>query len=76
MHQKISDKIPSTVASVMAICAVRKHWRRAYKGLVPMSPNTTPSAASVIAGNAAFFAVLCIDSSSKIRHYFCAIISL
>ena len=66
MHQKISDRIPRTVASVIARCAVRKHCRRAYSGLVPMSPNTTPNAAKVIAGNAAFFAVLCIYASSNV----------
>ncbi|MNI83663.1 hypothetical protein D3C73_1404980 [compost metagenome] len=66
MHQKISDRIPRTVASVIARCAVRKHCRRAYNGLVPMSPNTTPNAAKVIAGNAAFFAVLCIYASSNV----------
>ncbi len=60
MHQKIRDRIPSTEASLMARCAVRKHWRSAYSGLVPISPKTTPSAASVITGRAAFCAVLCI----------------
>ena len=29
MHQKIRDRIPSTEASLMARCAVRKHWRSA-----------------------------------------------
>ena len=76
MHQKISDNIPSTVDSLIAIWAEIKHSLSAYKGLVPMSPNTTPSAASVIAGNAAFFAVLCIFRLLKNRHYFFAIISL
>ena len=74
MHQKISDKIPRTDASVIARCAVRKHCRRAYNGLVPMSPNTTPSAARVITGKAAFCAVLCIFRL-RFEHYFFAMIS-
>ena len=60
MHQKIRDKIPNTLAWVIARCAVKKVCLKAYRGLVPISPNTTPSAAKVMTGKAAFFAVLCI----------------
>ena len=45
--QKTSESTPRTFASVGATpCAPPKHSRIAYSGLVPMSPYTTPIAAS------------------------------
>ena len=46
--QKISDRTPNTCSGVTAIPGVVKQADMAYSGLVPMSPNTTPSAASAI----------------------------
>src|SRR6266540_297774 len=44
----ISDSTPSTFSCVGGTeCVPKKHWRIAYKGLVPISPYTTPSAVSV-----------------------------
>ena len=43
--QKISERIPLTFSGVRATRWVpEKHSFKAYRGLVPMSPNTTPSA--------------------------------
>lgn len=42
--QKINDKTPNILSDVMG--NPDKDSRNAYKGLVPISPNTTPSAAS------------------------------
>ena len=45
--QKISDRMPITFAGVTAMpYSLLKHSRMAYSGLVPISPYTTPSAAS------------------------------
>ena len=44
--QKISEATPNRFTSFRAMaCWPLKHSRTAYKGLVPMSPYTTPSAA-------------------------------
>src|ERR1700688_3302160 len=46
--QKISDSTPKMCSGVTAICGPVKQADTAYSGLVPISPNTTPSAASAI----------------------------
>ena len=51
--QNVSDSTPSTLAGVGRTPCAPKASCRAYSGLVAMSPKTTPSAASAIAGNAA-----------------------
>ncbi len=46
--QKISDSTPSTASGVtVRPWAGLRHSLKAYSGLVPMSPNTTPNAARV-----------------------------
>ena len=46
--QKTSESTPRTLAWVTGIaCRPSKHSRSAYNGLVPMSPNTTPSAGRI-----------------------------
>lgn len=46
--QRMSDRMPYTLLGVTGMpYSGRKHSRSAYNGLVPMSPYTTPSAASV-----------------------------
>jgi hypothetical protein len=47
MAQKISDSRPRTFSGVGIVpCRSSKQVRKAYSGLVPMSPKTTPSAPS------------------------------
>ena len=43
--QKMSDRMPSTLLVVTGkLCGPKKHSLKAYSGLVPMSPYTTPRA--------------------------------
>src|ERR1700730_5318403 len=55
--QTISDRMPNTFGCVAGLRG-EKHWENAYSGLVPISPKTTPSAAS--ARGASFFSLLWI----------------
>src|SRR5262245_33280322 len=49
----ISESTPSTFSCVGdTACGPKKHSRMAYKGLVPMSPYTTPTAVRVTGSSA------------------------
>ena len=52
----ISDKMPSTLSWVGCTPWLPTNAsRKAYSGLVPISPNTTPIAPSISAGSACFW---------------------
>jgi hypothetical protein len=53
MVQNSSESTPRMLSRVTCRCALWNTSRSAYSGLVPMSPNTTPSAVTVSAARAA-----------------------
>ena len=58
--QKIKERIPRTFPSVGIIPYSPKHSLRAYRGLVPISPKTTPKAAKDVS-NSFLLSALCSE---------------